>query len=75
MITMIPIYMSLRTFECGGFSVVIDEVSLVVISESYLPSSGEWQLLGHGATWILPLSYPTLMIGIVDSTVWKYSPL
>ena len=74
-IIMIPIHMSLCTFECGGFSVVIDEVSLVIVSESYLPASGEWELLGHGATWILPLSYPTLMVGKVNSTVWKYSPL
>jgi hypothetical protein len=68
-------YNHVITFECGGLSVVIDEVSLVFVSESYLPASGKWQLLGHGATRILPLSYLTLMVGKVDSTVRKYSPL
>jgi hypothetical protein len=48
---------SLNYLECGGLSVVINEVSLIVISESYLPASGKWQLLGHGAMRILPLSY------------------
>ena len=30
------------TFEGGGLSVVVNEVSLVVFGESYLPTTGEW---------------------------------
>ena len=69
------VHVVIITLECGCLCVVVNEVSLVIFSESYLPSTGERQLLSHGASWILPLSYLTLVVGKVDSAVWKYSPL
>ena len=65
------IYLGL-TLEGGCSVVVVHEIFHPLVRVALLPAKGEWQLICHGHSGILPLSRLALVVHKIHPTVGKH---
>ena len=63
----------IHTLESGSFAVVVHKVLHALFREPHLPAQWEGKLLGHGASWVLPLCRLALVVHKVNTRVGEHA--